>query len=434
MSFSNRSYYFAGAIAVAGIAGQWLGGVYTPLWRILLVIFIFCVLLEYLLIRRQQVSVTHQISGRALLGRKIRGTLFAVNHQQFPVSLQVEFQSVAAFANAGFFRMFRLEPGKKAGYSYELLPVEPGDYVAGRTFLRMLGRSGLIWWRLPDGPQNKIRIVPDSVQLSDKSAGLQRSGNRRFRFKTGNEQGTELIMLRDYQYSDPMHLIDWKATARSGSAKVRVFTSEQQIELVILIDCGRGSLLQAGRLSRMNHYINVAARLAETALAAGDRVGLVSFADAPLATTPIGKGRAALLAVRDHLQRTHAVTRESNPLFAVMHLRRLLRHRGLIVFLTEIAEAEAASQLLRAMQLLMPKHIPLVAAVKDETIEGMKRLAGDDWLDPYRRYAAYEYTHAVRRSVLNLEKSGCTVVLAGPDELDREVMLNYDRLRNQRRV
>lgn len=434
MSLSNRSYYFAGAIAIAGIAGQWLGGVYTPLWRFLLAFFILGVLLEYVLIRQLRISIRNDIDRQVLLGQYIRGTLSLHNRQIFPVCIQLELQSATALGNKNFFYQLQLAPGEQAQRKYELLPVTPGQFDVGRTYIRVLGRSGLAWWRLPGGPQNSIHIVPDSILLSDKSAGLQRSGSRQFRHKTGAEHGTELIMLRDYQYNDPMHLIDWKATARSGAPKVRVFSSEQQIELVILIDCGRGSLLQAGQLSRMNHYINVAARLTETALAAGDRVGLVSFADAPLHTTPIGRGRATLLAVRQHLEQTQALTLESNPLFAAMHLRKLLKHRGLIVFLTEIAEAEAASQLLRAVQLLTPKHIPLIAGVEDETINRMKHLAGDDWLDPYRRYAAQEYSQAVRRSVLNLKKSGSCVVLARPDELDAEVMLNYDRLRHRRRI
>jgi len=78
-----------------------------------------------------------------------------------------------------------------------------------------------------------------------------------------------VLQLRRYRICDPPRVIDWKATARSGQLVSRDFTQEQSLDVMILVDAGRASALRAGDLDRLGHYANVAARLAQHALARG---------------------------------------------------------------------------------------------------------------------------------------------------------------------
>ena len=54
---------------------------------------------------------------------------------------------------------------------------------------------------------------------------------------------------------------------------------------------------------------------------------------------------------------------ESNPLNAVLRIRQLVRHRSLVVMLTDLDDASVAGQLASAARLLLPKHLPLVAGL-----------------------------------------------------------------------
>jgi uncharacterized protein (DUF58 family) len=434
MSFSPLTYYFLGAVVLTGVAGQWLGGAWLSVWRVPAALLVLAVFVEYYRVRRRRFSLGVKLPHRLMLGRQETGTVRLVNQSDRALQVETALQPDAGLAEETLRFHWRLAPHGEDERCFPVLPRALGRRPVGRIYARILGDFGLIWWPRRVELECETDVVPDAWERSVAGPGLSRRGGRQYRLQTGRESGTELMMIRDYQGGDPMHLIDWKATARAGTPKVRVFSPEQQIELVVLLDAGRSSLLQSGRLSRLHHYANIAARLAEAALAAGDRVGLISFADVPLHTTPVGRGRHTLLALREHLRRLESHHAESNPLFAVLKLRSLLKHRGLVVFLTEIAEAEAASQLIRAAALLTPKHIPLIAGVMDEHIEQMKHCEPDHWLDPYRSYAAGEYTQAVRHSVLQLQRLGGHVVMTAPAELDRQVMMNYERLRYRRRV
>ena len=104
--------------------------------------------------------------------------------------------------------------------------------------------------------------------------------------------------MRDYRPGDPQHLIDWKATARSSRLVSRDFSEDQHLEIVLAIDAGRASALRAGDLDRFGHYANIAARFAEHAVAQDDRVGLVVFADRPLAAIAPGRGIGTVVRIR----------------------------------------------------------------------------------------------------------------------------------------
>ncbi len=108
--------------------------------------------------------------------------------------------------------------------------------------------------------------------------------------------GAEILQLREYRAGDPQNAIDWKATARRGRLISRDYTEDQHLDIVIAIDAGRTSALRAGDLDRLGHYINLAARFAEHAVAQDDRVGVMLFADQPLATLAPGRGIGSVFA------------------------------------------------------------------------------------------------------------------------------------------
>jgi len=203
---------------------------------------------------------------------------------------------------------------------------------------------------------------------------------------------------------------------------------------MLVIDCGRTSQLQAGALTRLHHYVNVASRLAQKAIQQGDHVGLVTFADGPLHWLAPQRGQQGLRRVRHMLEHTRSLPRESNPLAASMKMRQLVRHRCLAVVFTDIDGSGANEQLLKAMRLLHPKHLPLLAGLVDEEIEALHKQPAKDWLDPYNAIAARETRHATELTLLQLRRMGCQIIEAKPRNLDQQVLTCYDVLRERRKV
>jgi len=296
---------------------------------------------------------------------------------------------------------------------------------------RVAGPLGLAWWTRPLTAQFTLSVAPDLLHDDAERAGAVGTGTRT-RSLLG--AGGEVLQLRDYRPGDPQHVIDWKATARSNRLVSRDFSEDQHLEIILAIDAGRASSLRAGDLDRFGHYANIAARFAEHAVAHDDQVGLVIFADRPLASIAPGRGVGTVARIRAMLSAVQPATAESNPLNAVLRIRQLVRHRSLVVMLTDLDDASVAGQLASAARLLLPKHLPLVAGLASPEAQTLARNEAQGWLAPYEALAAQEYCARLARNAAALRAMGAPTLLALPNQMERAVFDAYSEFRVRRRV
>src|SRR5262249_56790610 len=97
-----------------------------------------------------------------------------------------------------------------------------------------------------------------------------------------------------------------------------------------------------------------AARFAEYCVANDDQVGLIAFADRPIATLKPARGVAAVTRIREVLTGLAPSSVESDVLAAALHVRKLVRHRCLVVILTDLYERSATSAVAQSARLLLP--------------------------------------------------------------------------------
>jgi len=102
--------------------------------------------------------------------------------------------------------------------------------------------------------------------------------------------GIEFDELRPYEAGDDVRAIDWNATARRGETYVRRFREERDQTLVILLDVSASMGFGTVGRSKAQAAAHAAALLAAAASHAGDRVALVTFADAVRAELAPGRG------------------------------------------------------------------------------------------------------------------------------------------------
>ena len=233
---------------------------------------------------------------------------------------------------------------------------------------------------------------------------------------------------------DPLASIDWKASARVGSLIAREFSEDQHLDVLVAIDAGRLSRIRAGQLDRLGLYANLAARLAEIAVLLDDRVGLVVYAERVLASCAPARGLPAIVGIRRALEQLAVRPAESDPTAAAVSVRRLLKHRGLIVLLTDLDDANVAAELARAVRLLAPPHLVLVAGVQSAEISALARRAAGEWQDPWVALAAGEHETQAGAQRLLLRRLGAPVVAATPERLEQAVFREYVALRRARRV
>jgi uncharacterized protein (DUF58 family) len=192
--------------------------------------------------------------------------------------------------------------------------------------------------------------------------------------------------------------------------------------------------VRAGELDRLGLYSNVAARLAEHAVSIEDRVGLLVYADRALTASIPDRGLHAVTRLRRQLETLESDRGESNPVAAAIQVRRLLRHRGLVVWLTDLAEPERNDVLMQAVKVLVPRHQPIVASPHAAEIARLASSPAREWRDPAIALAAREHHQRAQLQVASMRRQGIVVLDEPDDRLDQAVLDSYLLLRSRKRI
>jgi len=147
-------------------------------------------------------------------------------------------------------------------------------------------------------------------------------------------QGIEFAEVRAYQQGDEFRSIDWNVSARMGHPFVKTFMEERELTLLLVVDQS-GSQHFGRPYTKAGLAVEVAAVLALAAARHHDRVGALLFADRVERVVPPAKGRGHALRVIRDLVAFQPEGRTTNLAGALRYAGRLLRHRAIVVVLSD---------------------------------------------------------------------------------------------------
>lgn len=431
LGLTRRALVAVALVALLAIVGMWSDErELVPLWQIPAIGLALGLAIEGVLRRRPPIALAVELPAQAHLGR-MTPLSWRFTSGRGPVIIEFAQCAPAGVDFAGDIEVVRIERGVEVRRSLQITPLVLGKHVWPPMSARVRGLFGLGWWPRLIPIDVELNVVPDLLGRAGASPVLAQQGARA---RAVRGAGAEIHELREYHPGDPLRSIDWKASARAQRLVARDFTEDQHLEVMLAIDAGRSSALRAGRLDRLGNYVNFACRFAEHVVSRDDQIGVIVFADQLLATLPPGRGAPAVVRLRSVLRDLTPVPHEANPLLAAARVRTLCRQRALLILLTDLDDAGAASQLSRAVRLLTPKHVPVIASIANPELNELERAPANRWLDPYMSLAATEQLDRIRSNAFLLRRLGAPVVIAPAQHLEESVFALYTELKARRKV
>ena len=432
MHFSERGYLLIGLIALLAIAGLWSGDpMLARLWLLPSFALLAGLAWESFATGRLHIEARLIAPRRLYLGRATAAALQFVN----PVARQLQLEFAPAtppgFAPLGEPRRVSLPATAATDFPLQITAERLGQRRWPPLPARLLGRFALAWWSRELTPLYEAEVAPDTLQRSRLRV---RGSSEGLRSRRVAGAGSELYQLRRYVAGDPLSRVDWKISARSGQMITREFSEDQHLDVMVAIDAGRLSRVRAGSLDRFGLFANIAARFAEAAVLRDDRIGLLVYAEQTLALCPPERGAAAVIRIREQLARLVPVGAESDPLAAATQLRATLKHRSLVVLLSDLEDASLGTQLARAVRLLSPPHLALVAGVRSAELAELAMRPAVGWRDAWTSLAALEQESRTDAQIRVLRQAGTPVVATREAQLEEAVLNQYVALRRRRRI
>lgn len=162
---------------------------------------------------------------------------------------------------------------------YRLKCDAPGELRFEGVRVRIADRQGFFYHRTLIADGAHYPVLPRLTGAKGRRRGSKKinifppPGIHRLKRPGG---GSELLDLRDYIPGDPPKMIAWKPSARRDKLFTKEFESEVPVRCTLFVDASEGMRLGAKR-NKLTRLVNLAAGVAEAAVADRDHAGLVVF-------------------------------------------------------------------------------------------------------------------------------------------------------------
>ncbi len=177
--------------------------------------------------------------------------------------------------------------------------------------------------------------------------------------------GLEFREVRAYEHGDDVRRIDWNVTARTGSAYVKTYAEERELEIHIVLDRSRSLGFGTREGTKADAAARLVALVAFAAARSQDKVGLTVFDGRGRARTPCKKGmRQALQIVRAAML---GGSGEPGGLVDALETEeRLLRRRSVLFLVSDFCALDAHNERLeRLLTRLNRRHDVIAVRVQD---------------------------------------------------------------------
>jgi uncharacterized protein (DUF58 family) len=299
---------------------------------------------------------------------------------------------------------------------YEITPAERGDAQLGAVSLRVRSSWSIAERWLSAAAAQTVRVFPDLADARRQSMFLLRS--RQVALEKRRTRivgiGRDFESLRDYQPGDERRDICWTVTARRGKPVTKVHQPERSQAVWILVDGGRLLRARVGDRTKLDGMVNAALGLAEVALDAGDRVGLLAYGRRIHARLAPARGARHLRTMVDALATLQAERAEADHAAAAAALMAAQRQRALVVWLTDVAETAGVPDVIENAMHLIGLHVVVFAVTRPMELIRVAEAAPPSQDAMYRMLAVQEILD--RREVLlrGLRQRGVLVLEMDP--------------------
>ena len=319
-------------------------------------------------------------------------------------------------------------PGRSSlSLEYRLTPLQRGEYGFGDLFLRVEGPLGFMLKPIRLRAAREVRVYPRLQPL--RYADL--ATYRRVAFKWGlrptkwRGEGREFESLREYVEGDDPRKIHWKATARLDRPIVQQYQTEKNQIVMILLDMGRLMSAESEGKTKLDHALEAAVHLAHTALSGGDQAGILAFADRVISFIPPRGTPEQLQLILEGTISLRPALVEPQYEQALLWLRSQVRRRSLVVIYTDLLDEVASENLLAAVSLLRPLHLPLCVAIRESEWDELLARPPSKVQGVYERAVLQELLRQRSKALGGLAQKGALAMDLPPSKLSIGTMERY---------
>jgi uncharacterized protein (DUF58 family) len=176
--------------------------------------------------------------------------------------------------------------------------------------------------------------------------------------------GSEYVQSRAYQPGDPVKLIDWRITARTGKVHVKEFEAPKQMPIYLLLDTSASMCISSINKSKYAWAVHLATSIALAAQGRMSPVGILGCGESELHVKPTLS--RSIVYQWSHQLRYHDFHEKTSLAASIRQLTPTLKNKCLVFVLSDMHDQGA----LEALKLLSQEHEAVVLQLQDPAERG----------------------------------------------------------------
>ncbi len=356
------------------------------------------------------------------------------NFYPFPISVSIVDEIPFQFQIRDHQIDATLEPGERVSLTYQLRPVERGEYEFGRVRVFVKGAIGLCSKRYLMGEAQVIPTYPSFIQM--RKYQLMAVSNRltELGVKPIRNLGhtTEFEQIKEYVRGDDFRTINWKATARSSKLMVNQYADEKAQPVYCLIDKSRIMKMPFDGMRLLDYAINSSLVIANIALYKKDKVGLITFAEKVDSFLLAADKPLQMKSIQELLYKLTTDFKEASMDSLYVQTRRKISHRSLLILFTNFESLEGMKRQLPYLQKLAKSHVLVVVFFENSAVKNLIHKESSHTSDLYIQTIGENFSFEKRQIVRELTQRGIISLLTTPQNLTVDIINSYLEVKSRR--
>lgn len=313
----------------------------------------------------------------------------------------------------------------QVGYAFR--PMARGELVFEQATLQWSGPFRLLEQFRRVGEVTSTRVYPNFRKTSRYAVAGEQGAFQGAHLTRRRGLGREFHQLREFREGDSIRQIDWKSVSRRQQLVSREYRSEQNQNIVFMVDCGRRMRAHDGEFTLMDQSLNALLLLSHVALRQGDSVGVLTFGGSKRWLPPV-RGASAISRVLHVTHDLDSTTEPSDFEEAVGRFSARQRRRTLLVLLTNVGDDDADS-LLASLVALRAKHVVLLVSLRDPDLTRRMLRDVESHSDGQQMLSTLAYLGARRQARRKLVSTGLSVLESEPGVLPKRLIEYYMKVK-----
>ncbi|MGG6232106.1 DUF58 domain-containing protein [Tenacibaculum sp. SDUM215027] len=424
----NRFFIYISVISALFLLSFWIPALYSATWM-LVWLFVIAMCIDVLILYRFK----NGFSARRIVSEKLSNSddneiaITLENNYPFQVFISLIDELPPQFQKRDFEHATSLQSGEKSTYTYNVRPVERGEYKFGRVNVFVSSFLQIFSKRYSFSAEESVKVYPSYIQMKKYEFLAMHNNLTEFGMKKIRRIGhtMEFEQIKNYIPGDDVRTINWKATAKRAELMVNQYQDEKSQPIYSIIDLGRVMKMPFEGLKLLDYAINSTLAFSNIALLKNDKAGMLTFSKKVEKIVAASNKKTNLSVINEELYNITTDFLDANFALLYANIKRKINQRSLLILYTNFEHISALKRQLPYLKAIAKKHLLVTVFFENTELDTLITENAEDLQSVYHKTIAEKYAYEKRLMIKELEKNAVHAILTKPQHLSVNVINKY---------